>query len=128
MDDLTGNPWPPQGQADGGHDIQWRGNTWDAKTERRKFKFKRTWQHNVNGKQINNNTFGYIFLSYQYQEGYIEICGYITKEELLKHAKFYGPGEKVYRDNGTYFYPEGDFGVYVIDHQFTTEFNSVTDV
>lgn len=111
-------PTPNQGW-DGGFDIIWQGKKYDIKCERRTVRFNyNRFVHNLVGKQCRYQCDGYIFLSYNQTTGVFDVCGSITKQEFLKHARFYPEGTARERTNGTkMIVHQGTGGMYEIEQR-----------
>lgn len=95
----------PTGKSgfNGGIDFLINGLRVDIKTMGRTVAVKDHYVHNFIGMQKKFEVDYYIFCSYNKCNDILTICGYISKGEFNKLAKFYRKGARRYRDDGTYF-------------------------
>jgi hypothetical protein len=93
---------------DGGYDIVYKGVKIDVKTMGRTTDIRDYYVHNFIALQKDYNVDIYIFTSYNKIKKELTICGWITKEDFFKKAKFYKKGTKRYRSNGSYFETKAD--------------------
>jgi len=108
---------------DGGYDVEWKGMKWDVKCEVRSVNFNSNlFVHNVNAKQINYKAEGFIFVSYNKTKGIYTLCGFITKEDFLKHAEHFPKGTHRERKDGTHMVVSNVGGMYEIKQRKLKKF------
>jgi len=111
------------GEFDGGYDIEINGKKYDVKCEIRNVNFRvGEFVHNLVGAQLNYEAEGFIFVSYNKQDGVFEICGYINKEDFKKRSKFYPKGTLRERTNGTQMQVKPESGLYEIRNRYLKPF------
>jgi hypothetical protein len=107
---------------DGGYDFIYHQKKYDVKCEIRSISFKKHFIHNLAGEQINYEAEYYIFVSYNKTEGEFTICGFISKEDVKKKAKFYPFATKRIRDDGTTFEVYNQKGLFEIEQKHLKNF------
>ena len=93
---------------DGGFDFEYKGKRIDVKTMGRTVDMKPYFVHNFIGFQKEFDCDIYIFNSLNKRTNKLELCGWVTKEELLDKSLFYKKGYVRNRDNGTSFKMRAD--------------------
>lgn len=88
---------------DGGKDILYNGIKIDVKTMGRTTDMRSYYVHNFIGLQKDYDTDIYIFCSYNKTSNKLTICGWISKDDLIKKATLYPKGTIRTRSNGTTF-------------------------
>lgn len=112
------------GEHDNGVDFVLLGKKFDVKTETRNVRFNHdVYVHNMQELQIHYDTDFYVFCSYNKSIDELEICGYISKEELIARANHFKKGEMRKRTDGTEF--EVVAGLYEIQNKYLTEFDVI---
>jgi len=93
--DLLGTKRPTDlSKPDNGYDLIVNNKKYDVKVAIRNTPYKQYYDHNIAAYQINYNVDGYIFLSYNQNNGEFTICGIISKKDFLEHSKFYREGDE----------------------------------
>jgi hypothetical protein len=93
---------------DGGFDFEYKGKKIDVKTMGRTVNIKPYFVHNFIGFQKDFDCDIYIFNSLNKISNNLEICGWVTKDELINKSFFYKKGDIRNRDNGTSFKMKAD--------------------
>lgn len=106
---------------DGGFDLEYKGNKIDIKTMGRTVNMKPYFVHNFIGFQKHFNCDIYIFNSLNKKTNNLEVCGWVTKDELINKSYFYKKGEIRNRDNGTFFKMKTD--TYEIENRLLNKIN-----
>jgi hypothetical protein len=88
---------------DGGFDFIYKGKRIDVKTMGRTVEPKPYFVNNFIAFQKDFNCDYYIFTSLNKKTNELTICGYLSKEDLLKKSTLYKKGTKRTRTNGTSF-------------------------
>jgi len=88
---------------DGGIDLIHNHRMIDVKTMQRKSFVRPEYVNNVHESQMNNIADTYVFCSYHQEASILEICGWITKEELKQVAPLHLAGSARSRDDGSTF-------------------------
>lgn len=97
-----------KGGFDNGEDINFNNISIDVKTMGRTVNMKTYYVHNLIGLQEHYPTQVYIFCSYNKKTNTLTICGWVTKEQHRKRAKFYPKGTVRTRSNTTTFNTKAD--------------------
>lgn len=97
-----------KGGFDNGEDINFNNLSIDVKTMGRKVTMKPFYVHNLIGLQEHYPTQVYIFCSYNKKTDVITVCGWVTKEQHRKRAKFYPKGTVRTRSDSTSFKTKAD--------------------
>lgn len=102
--DLLGQS-RPDGESgfDNGVDFIINNRKADLKTMSRTVPVKDHYVHNFIGYQIDYDVDFYIFASYNKSNDVLSICGFLSKNDFLKKAKYYKKGEMRFRDDGSSF-------------------------
>jgi len=118
----------PNGKTgfDGGYDLIINNKKVDVKTMGRTVPVKQHYVHNFIGYQLKYEVDYLLFLSYNKKNSIMTICGYITKDEFLKKARFYPQGAERTRDDGTSFYSKAP--LYEISQKDLYPLNSIGDI
>jgi len=106
---------------DGGFDMRYKGKKIDVKTMGRTVDMKPYFVHNFIGFQKEFDCDIYIFNSLNKTTNKKEICGWITKDNLIKKSCFYKEGDVRNRDNGTCFKMKAD--TYEIENRLLNKIN-----
>tara|TARA_R110000787_G_scaffold18164_1_gene55979 strand:- start:42 stop:542 length:501 start_codon:yes stop_codon:yes gene_type:complete len=93
---------------DGGFDFIYKGKKIDVKTMGRTVDPKPYFVNNFIAFQKDFNCDYYIFTSLNKKTNELTICGYLSKEDLLKKSTLYKKGTKRTRTNGTSFVLKAD--------------------
>ena len=93
---------------DGGFDFIYKGKRIDVKTMGRTVDPKPYFVNNFIAFQKDFNCDYYIFTSLNKKTNELTICGYLSKEDLLKKSTLYKKGTKRTRTNGTSFVLKAD--------------------
>jgi len=93
---------------DGGYDLIWNDMKVDVKAMERKGFPKPHYVNNVLATQMGYQADAFIFCSVNVTRKCLTICGWITKEDFKKKAKFYKQAEGRRRDDGTILSLKGD--------------------
>ena len=93
---------------DGGFDFIYKGKRIDVKTMGRTVDPKPYFVNNFIAFQKDFNCDYYIFTSLNKKTNELTICGYLSKEDLLKKSTLYKKGTKRTRTNGTSFILKAD--------------------
>ena len=93
---------------DGGFDFIYKGKKIDVKTMGRTVDPKPYFVNNFIAFQKDFNCDYYIFTSLNKKTNELTICGYLSKEDLLKKSTLYKKGTKRTRTNGTSFILKAD--------------------
>ncbi len=93
---------------DGGYDFVYKKQKIDIKTMGRTVNVKDYFVHNFIAFQENYNCDLYIFNSLNKKNNKLNICGWITKKDLLNKSMFYKKGTIRKRSNGTSFKMKAD--------------------
>jgi len=93
---------------DGGFDFEYKGNKIDVKTMGRTVNMKPYFVHNFIGFQKDFDCDIYIFNSLNKKTNDLEICGWVTKNELISKSSFYKKGDVRTRDDGSSFKMKAD--------------------
>lgn len=88
---------------DGGFDIKFGDKYIDVKTMGRNVKVKDDFVNNIVASQIKFKATHFIFTSLNKKTRTLTICGWISKDDLLKKATFGRVGDEIKRSNGTSF-------------------------
>lgn len=88
---------------DGGFDFFYNGRKVDVKTMGRSGYVEDYYINNFYAVQLNHDSDVLVFCSYNTKERALEICGWITKAEMLSKAQFLPAGSYRRRTNGTVF-------------------------
>ena len=93
---------------DGGFDFKYNGNKIDVKTMGRTVDSKPYFVNNFIAFQKDFNCDYYIFTSLNKKSNELNICGYLSKDDLLKKSILHKKGTKRERTNGTSFTLKAD--------------------
>jgi hypothetical protein len=100
---LLGKPYQFKTTFDGGLDFIYEGSKIDVKTMGRSVCSKPEYINNLFASQLNYEADTLVFCSLNKTDLVLEVCGWITKEEFLRKAKFYTAGQIRKRGDGTEF-------------------------
>lgn len=115
------------GEQDGGIDFEIKGQKFDVKCEIRNVRFSHdVFVHNVQQLQIGYETDFYVLCSYNKSMDELEICGYISKEELIARANYFKAGDIRKRLDGTTF--EVIAGLYEIQNKCLMPFYGLISI
>lgn len=115
------------GEHDNGVDFVLLRKKFDVKCETRSVRFNHDiFVHNMNEIQIPYETDFYVFCSYNKSMDELEVCGYISKEELLARGNHFKKGEIRKRTNGTCF--EVISGIYEIQNKCLMPFYGLISI
>ena len=89
---------------DGGFDFTYKGKKIDVKTMGRTVDPRPDYINNFIAFQKDFDCDYYIFNSLNKKTNNLTICGFVSKEDLLKKSVYRKKGTKVERSNGTHFY------------------------
>ena len=106
---------------DGGFDLEYKGKKIDVKTMGRTVNMKPYFVYNFIGFQKDFDCDIYIFNSLNKKTNNLEICGWVTKDELINKSSFYKKGDVRNRDNGTCFKMKAD--TYEIENRLLNKIN-----
>ena len=127
IEDALGLPLVDgEGGFDEGKDIVINEKVIDIKTMGRTTDVRGYYVNNFIGLQKNYKTDVYIFCSFNKKKGELTVCGWATKNELLKRAKFYKQGTKRFRSDGSYFRTKAD--LYEIANSELNKTSSIDDL
>jgi len=107
---------------DGGFDIKYNNKHIDVKTMGRTTDPKPEFVNNFIGLQLNHRADYFIFNSLNKKTNELTVCGWITKNDLLKLSKYYPKGSKRKRFDGTEFKTFAD--LYEIENRYLQKTNS----
>ncbi len=93
---------------DGGFDFEYNGKKIDVKTMGRTVNPKPNFVNNFIAFQKDFNCDYYVFASLNKKSNELNICGYLSKYDLLNKSIFYKKGTKRERSDGTYFILKAD--------------------
>lgn len=125
--ELLDNELPqPSNKPDGGVDLYYYGLTIDVKTMGRTTDPKPYYVNNIVGLQINYDVDVYIFCSFNKQNKILTICGWITKQDLLRDANYFPAGTIRTRTDGTTFQTKTD--LYEITNDKLNQVGSVDEL
>jgi len=93
---------------DGGFDFIYKDKKIDVKTMGRTVNVKPYFVHNFIAFQKDFDCDIYIFNSLNKKTNILEICGWVTKEDLISKSNFYKKGDIRIRDDGTTFVMKAD--------------------
>jgi len=93
---------------DGGYDIIINGNKIDVKCMGRNSYVKPHYVNNFYVIQQDHDSDTLVFTSYHKKNRVLEICGWITKDQLKERAVFYAAGSERSRADGSTFKLRGD--------------------
>jgi len=88
---------------DGGYDFIYNENKTDVKTMGRNVNMKDDYVHHLIAFQKNFDCEIYIFNSINKRKNILQICGWVTKSQLLERSDFIPKGTERLRNNGTKF-------------------------
>ena len=106
---------------DGGFDFEYKGKKIDVKTMGRTVNMKPYFVHNFIGFQKDFDCDIYIFNSLNKKTNNLEICGWVTKDELINKSSFYKKGDTRNRDDGSSFKMKAD--TYEIENRLLKKIN-----
>ena len=112
--------------CDGGVDLTYKGKTYDVKAMGRNVDVKDSYVNNFYKVQENYNVDGYIFCSINIIKKELTVCGWIKKDDMIKHRKLCKKGSDTYRDDGTSFPVKSDN--YEIDNEHLHFVNCILDM
>ena len=120
--DYIFSTWHPYKNGfEGGFDMRYKGTKIDVKQKGRPEAMKPYFVHNFIGFQKEFDCDFYIFNSLNKTTNKLEICGWITKDNLIKKSCFYKEGDVRNRDNGTCFEMKAD--TYEIENRLLNKIN-----
>lgn len=90
-------------EFDGGFDIVYKNHRIDVKTARRTCPMRENYANNIFAMQIKYDCNILMFCSHNINDNYIEICGWVFKNELKDRAIFHKKGEQENRDDKSIF-------------------------
>lgn len=123
---LLNLPLPNGKGFDGGFDFIINKKKVDVKTMGRTVDIKNHYVHNFVAYQLSFDCEYYIFLSYNYVNNKLTICGVASKKHFLEKAILYKLGEVRTRDNGTTFKTRSP--MYEIFQYDLLEVNCIQDI
>jgi len=106
--DKLGFPRPDPLGFNGGFDIKIFEKKIDIKTMARTTPVQDWYVHNFMDHQREHPADCFIFCSYNKSSGILTICGFISKKEFFRLAKFYKKGDLRTMSNGEQFPAKGD--------------------
>lgn len=112
---LSGTMTKSQG-FDGGCDIKIKGRSCDVKTRISNYPISSEYLHNIYASQTKYSTEYYIFINYIQKSHIYQVCGIMTKEEVLNPKYFHkkgststnNAGHTIVFDADAYCIPQGD--------------------
>ena len=108
---------------DGGFDLTYKGKRVDIKTMGRTVDMKPHYVHNFISFQEVFDCDIYVFSSLNKKNSRLEICGWISKEDLLDKAYFYKKGVVRTRDDGSTFEMRAD--TYELENKHLNDINQL---
>ena len=111
---------------DGGVDLRYKGKRYDVKTMSRTTDVKDYYTNNILKCQMKYNVDGYIFCSMNTKKNELTVCGWIKKEDAIKHRKLNPKGMIMQQGKGKGEPLDADW--YEIDNQYLNFVNSVIDM
>ena len=111
---------------DGGVDLTYKGKTYDVKAMTRTTDVKDYYTNNILKSQMEYDVDGYIFCSINTNKKELTVCGWIKKEDAIKHRKLNPKGMIMQQGKGKGDPLDADW--YEIDNQYLNFVNSVIDM
>lgn len=124
--DLLGQERPKAEGFDGGVDLVVSGHSLDVKAMQRKVPVGNDFAHNLVASQLKYGCEAYIFTSWNVKNGFLTVCGAISKQLLLDRAKLYKKGDLRHRRDGTTFAIQAD--MYEIKQSDLIQANSLYEL
>lgn len=125
--DLLSLPRPSGDNGfDGGFDFIINNKKVDVKTMGRTVDVKNHYVHNFVGYQLKYDCQYYIFLSYNYKNNKLTICGLVPKKKFEEKSILYKLGDTRVRDDGTTFLTRAP--MYEIFQSDLCQIYSVSDI
>ena len=111
---------------DGGVDLRYKGKRYDVKTMSRTTDVKDYYTNNLLKSQMDYDVDGYIFCSINTNKKELTVCGWIKKEDAIKHRKLNPKGMIMQQGKGKGEPLDADW--YEIDNKYLNFVNSVVDM
>ncbi len=111
---------------DGGYDLKYKGKRYDVKTMTRSVDVKDSYTNNILKSQMEYDVDGYIFCSINKDKKELTVCGWIRKENAIKHRKLNPKGTIMKQGKGKGKPLDADW--YEIDNKYLNFVNSIIDM